>query len=391
MACPQTTFNTYVATDGPLPATKVMVQSLEMGSIPAAVMLTGSLVTILSPDPPPKVVAHALQHLAAGIMICAISMELVPPMARAKGRDNIIGLVLGFSLGVLVMIGLSIFLEDAEGDDEEDSQADAAESEALLSGELRDTAAEGPALRQSGSLRTVQDELRGRPAPSSMGEGPKSLVGQAYSLAGSRPGTEPAVGTDSDRAGHGSGQVAGINQVRRPAFPWLFAFCVYVDSVMDGLLVGLALVTGNSAGVFMASAMAVEMGFLGETMHRSCLGIASWAAVDVLTMHPWVLWPCFTIFPCLSKTEPALQREGERGSARGGGIEQSASAGAAVLCLPPPYPESPKVPVLLRRAYLRRRMYNAAILSSRAGGGGGPLVPCLWLRPRRNRCKFIGG
>jgi len=33
-------------------------------------------------------------------------------MARARGRDSVIGLVLGFSLGVLVMIGLSIFLEE---------------------------------------------------------------------------------------------------------------------------------------------------------------------------------------------------------------------------------------------------------------------------------------
>eukprot|EP00961_Rhodomonas_salina_P051510 691527-Rhodomonas_salina.1 len=37
---------------------------------------------------------------------------------------------------------------------------------------------------------------------------------------------------------------------------------VWIDSAMDGLLVGLALVTGKSAGMFMAAAMAVEMGFL---------------------------------------------------------------------------------------------------------------------------------
>jgi len=41
-----------------------------------------------------------------------IRMTQVPPMARARGRDSVIGLVLGFSLGVLVMIGLSIFLEE---------------------------------------------------------------------------------------------------------------------------------------------------------------------------------------------------------------------------------------------------------------------------------------
>ena len=54
-----------------------------------------------------KVVAHALQHLAAGIMMCAIAMELVPPMAKAKGQSSVFALVVGFSLGVAVMIGLS--------------------------------------------------------------------------------------------------------------------------------------------------------------------------------------------------------------------------------------------------------------------------------------------
>jgi hypothetical protein len=44
-------------------------------------MFLGSIMTILSPAPPPKIMAHALQHLAAGIMLAAIAMELVtfPP------------------------------------------------------------------------------------------------------------------------------------------------------------------------------------------------------------------------------------------------------------------------------------------------------------------------
>jgi zinc transporter ZupT len=266
MACHRATFNTYVASEGPKPTAEVVLQSLEMGAIPAAVMLIGSLVTILSPNPPPKVVAHALQHLAAGIMICAISMELVPPMARAQGRDSIIGLVLGFSMGVLVMIGLSIFLEEAEEDDDgEDSDPGAAESEALLSGELRDAAADGPGFRPVAGSRLA--ELRDSPRPgasTSGGDGPKSLVGQAYSLAGGRSESGSSAVADAVAGGHRGSGINGIREVRRPAFPWLFAFCVYVDSVMDGLLVGLALVTGNSAGVFMAAAMAVEMGFLGE-------------------------------------------------------------------------------------------------------------------------------
>ena len=240
----QHTFNTYVSAEGPLPPSEVALRSLELGSIPAATMLLGSLATILAPKPPPKVVAHALQHLAAGIMMCAIAMELVPPMAKAKGQSSVFALVVGFSLGVAVMIGLSIFLDEVGdgGSDQGESEGDldvglgdvaAAESEALLSGELRDSTADG------------QSEDSG-------GVAPRSKVGQAYSHV-------------SDDQGAGVIGGGARVEVQRPMFPWLFAFCVYVDSCMDGLLVGLALVTGNSAGIFMAAAMAVEMGFLGST------------------------------------------------------------------------------------------------------------------------------
>ena len=60
---------------------QVAVQSAELAAIPAGVMFLGSIMTILSPAPPPKIMAHALQHLAAGIMLAAIAMELVtfPP------------------------------------------------------------------------------------------------------------------------------------------------------------------------------------------------------------------------------------------------------------------------------------------------------------------------
>ena len=245
MSCSeQHTFNTYVSAEGPLPPSEVALRSLELGSIPAATMLLGSLATILAPKPPPKVVAHALQHLAAGIMMCAIAMELVPPMAKAKGQSSVFALVVGFSLGVAVMIGLSIFLDEVGdgGSDGGESEGDldvglgdvaAAESEALLSGELRDSAVDGE-------------------SEDSGGVAPRSKVGQAYSHV-------------SDEQGAGGIRGGARVELQQPMFPWLFAFCVYVDSCMDGLLVGLALVTGNSAGVFMAAAMAVEMGFLGST------------------------------------------------------------------------------------------------------------------------------
>ena len=63
----------------PFISSQVALASAELAAIPAVVMLLGSVATILSSSPPPKIVAHALQHLAGGIMLAAISMELVPP------------------------------------------------------------------------------------------------------------------------------------------------------------------------------------------------------------------------------------------------------------------------------------------------------------------------
>ncbi len=57
---------------------------------------------------------------------------------------------------------------------------------------------------------------------------------------------------------------------RIPPFPADFALAVYIDSMLDGLLVGLTLITGKSAGLYMAVAMAFEMGFLGLTFAAAC-------------------------------------------------------------------------------------------------------------------------
>ena len=58
---------------------------MELALIPSGVMLAGSIFTVLLPEPPPKMIAHALQHLAAGIVLCAISTELVSSVLVVKG------------------------------------------------------------------------------------------------------------------------------------------------------------------------------------------------------------------------------------------------------------------------------------------------------------------
>ena len=183
----------HTAAIHPMPSTEVALRSFELGSIPASIMLFGSLVTIFAPQPPPKAIAHAMQHLAAGIMLCAIATELMPPMRRAKGLSNVLALVLGFSLGVLVMVALSIFLDECESESEKECEGDpddveAAESEALLNGELDDTADD----RSRSLLRYEERPLQARAksvastkssssaASSSVRSFLRSKVGQAY-------------------------------------------------------------------------------------------------------------------------------------------------------------------------------------------------------------------
>ena len=189
-----TMLTNHTAAIHPMPSTEVALRSFELGSIPASIMLFGSLFTIFAPQPPPKAIAHAMQHLAAGITICAIAMELVPPMRRAKHLSNVLALVLGFSLGVLVMVALSIFLDECESESEKECERDpddveAAESEALLNGELDDTADD----RSRSLLRSEERPLQTRAksvastksssssaASSSVRSFLRSKVGQAY-------------------------------------------------------------------------------------------------------------------------------------------------------------------------------------------------------------------
>eukprot|EP00281_Chroomonas_sp_CCMP1168_P016595 CAMPEP_0206219350 /NCGR_PEP_ID=MMETSP0047_2-20121206/4273_1 /ASSEMBLY_ACC=CAM_ASM_000192 /TAXON_ID=195065 /ORGANISM="Chroomonas mesostigmatica_cf, Strain CCMP1168" /LENGTH=124 /DNA_ID=CAMNT_0053641889 /DNA_START=19 /DNA_END=389 /DNA_ORIENTATION=+ len=93
-----------------MPILEVVTSSVVLASLPAGVMLLGSLLTVMQSQPPPKAFAHALQHFAGGIMFCAIAVELVPPLVAAQGPKNMVGMIVGFCLGVMVMLGMSVFL-----------------------------------------------------------------------------------------------------------------------------------------------------------------------------------------------------------------------------------------------------------------------------------------
>jgi hypothetical protein len=81
-------------------------------------MLFLGALTVFWPHPPSKVVAHAIQHLAAGILLSAIALELIPTIAAAHQKMSIVGMVVGFSLGAIVMITLPMLLDEGEEGEE---------------------------------------------------------------------------------------------------------------------------------------------------------------------------------------------------------------------------------------------------------------------------------
>lgn len=250
---------------------EVALRSAELAAIPAVVMLLGSVATILSSSPPPKIVAHALQHLAGGIMLAAISMELVPPLAKAKGVNNIIGIVIGFTLGVVLMLALSVFLDaDDGGSQEGEEEGDLEETHAFLRPDTADGDGDWAPERRVGRPREgsgFDGELPSpqRPRSRSSSESRESKLASKMS---SKMHKAFHRSDESELQRLAAERVPSGGVV--PPFPITFAACVYIDSAMDGLLVGLALVTGKSAGIYMAAAMAVEMGFLGLTFAASC-------------------------------------------------------------------------------------------------------------------------
>jgi ZIP family zinc transporter len=202
-------------------------ETFKLTALPSTVMALGGLsVSVLRLN---EDVVGATQHFAAGIVICAVAQELLPPVSDAPSTpENLIAIAGGFSAGVAAMLLVGAFCgepEDAEG------EGVAAVSERT------------PQLARSyGS--SVGTE--GPPRRSSLGTSP--FLSQRQSLR----------------------QLAHKSSSARVArYPIALAFAVCIDACVDGLLIGISVSSGASAGLILAVALSFEMLFLGVTFSTS--------------------------------------------------------------------------------------------------------------------------
>ena len=189
--------------------------ALSLCLMPACAMMLLSLVAI-NVQVPVKIVS-ALQHLAAGIVLSAVAVELVPPILDAPDDlATTFGMTVGFVLGITLFLALGKFCSH-DDDDDDDAANDA-------------------------------DPSEHKHTP--------------YST----PGSE----AKSRRSSHTETKLGMMREINdhpmpEPPFPVALAVAVGTDAAVDGLLIGISTTSGESAGLIIAIALTIEMGFLGLT------------------------------------------------------------------------------------------------------------------------------
>jgi zinc transporter ZupT len=225
-----------------------LISAMKLGGIPAACMLLSTFLGLGIEIP--STMAGALQHFAAGILLCSIGTELLPVLVKAEGFTENFAAGVGFFLGVavLMLVGIVLPEEDDEGDDEEGQE------------QFRKCA--------SADNSPVLDIVKTHPGTDAEQKRP-SLRQRQHSLKAA------AFHHHCDKCKHDV--LPSLPEEERPlvatvklksvkAFPSALLVAIVVDSALDGLLIGIVTAAGPSAGPILAVSLTVEMSFLGLTL-----------------------------------------------------------------------------------------------------------------------------
>ena len=188
----------------------------------------------------------AFQHLAAGLLVSSVAVELIPPiMAAPNDLLTSAAIVSGFVGGTAAFFALGAYCSPPEEDDDDDGDEEDAASR--VSDSARARVADAVAALSTREERVVLPAPWARAAAAANGAG--------------TPRT-PRTPRGLTKLAHLRRAVA----VHAPPFPGALVAAVTVDSAVDGLLIGLASASATevaNAGVVLAIALAIEMGFTG--------------------------------------------------------------------------------------------------------------------------------
>lgn len=82
-------------------------RAMLLGMVPSFFMLTSTYIGLGKEVP--EDMSGAMQHFAAGVLLCTVGTELLPQIVNAKGWAENTAAFIGFFLGVAVLILLGMF------------------------------------------------------------------------------------------------------------------------------------------------------------------------------------------------------------------------------------------------------------------------------------------
>ena len=239
--------------------------ALYLTIIPAVVMCIGCIaVQFFSPGPK---LSSSFQHFSAGILLAAISSELMPRIKDVSQsltpHTTIVMFTVGFALGFVCLI---------------------------LLGQLCDWIA--PEEDEDALNRTLGSGERG-----SVDSFTKKTGAQLPSVK-SRPRLDKSItATDLEKSGEGYGSIQNKATPKNTSkegiskgylIPWALLAVVAVDAILDGVLIGMSVSAGERMGQMMSVALSLEMFFLGISTSNSLVkrGVPFRVALFICTIIP---------------------------------------------------------------------------------------------------------
>jgi ZIP family zinc transporter len=226
--------------------TREIYEAVLLCTAPAVSMFLGSACAFKGLAGDNRRLLSSVQYFCAGILFAAIGSELMPKlMSKDSGIQGTIAITVGFCLGIALMLGLGHL---TEGDEKQQHVFEDSKQESLL-----------PKSSSSPPVKTAINE-----DGETQGNANLKRKGNTGSMV-------------ADMLLQASGMVACGEQKQ---IKYKCALPIYVDSMVDGLLIGIVLTASTQAGAIMTLATTFEMGFLGlafGAMLKPC-GFKRWPA-----------------------------------------------------------------------------------------------------------------
>jgi len=313
-------------------------------SLPSVAMLLGSLAVFVCRLP--DQVQACFQMFSAGLLISAVANELFPLLTPTNGPGQVtstLALVVGFAVGLIFMFGLGYLTESMEEEEEpkhrrtysdietalldvnEDDRSKAKESFRAETVDIQQEVQRLQKALDSGCQNEIDEVLHGleyRVHRATRVLYVRTGIDDANLLRMRHHGWELAQaskklqGFDTFQQAkedlkafqaclehlHGHAERVPFRRWKAMAkpdqedvlseqLPVALAAAVTADAAVDGLLIGLSYAASPSAGVAMAAATCIEMGFLGLSFSASLQNAtrSAWKIISLAVLPPVVL------------------------------------------------------------------------------------------------------